>query len=318
MVDYLKFFMSMVVVAIHTHPFADFESSLTENLFQTVASMALPFFFIASGFFLFYNRPSSKVVQIQLCIKTIKKISRFYIYWTVIYFPLTIVGFLRDGLSLRTSVCVFLRNFFLVGENYYSWPLWYCLALIVAVLLIIFFMKIGFGTYRILFISFVFFVLGQVIDHFINFSELNDLLMIYTKIFVSTRNGFFIGFFAVSLGMLVAKINVNLSGRYLLLAFLFSALGAFFCYPLGIITALMLFMIAIKSPIRQFRIDNIKCREAGVIIFFMHMYIIFALESFDLHLHSIVFFSLSGLISLLMVYILFNYRATQAYKLLFC
>lgn len=318
LIDYLQLFMSMVVVAIHTHLFADLGCPLMDNLFRIISSMAVPFFFIASGFFLFYNRPQTKEAQIQLCFKAIRKITRLYICWTLIYFPLTVVGFLRDGLSLKASTGIFFRNFLLVGENYYSWPLWYCLALIVAIVLICFCIQIGLGIYRILFISFVFYVFGQIIDLLYLSPEWNDFLIIYKKYFVSTRNGLFNGFFAVSLGMFIAKTNMSLSIRYLLPASMFSAIGSYAGYPLGLLTAFILFLIALNAPRPQLKVDNIKCREASVIIFFLHMYIIYALVNLGIHSNSIETFILTILISFVMVYILFYFRTTKAYKLLFC
>lgn len=51
--DVMKFVMAIVVVAIHTRPEMSFSSPFVIRLFESVYSIAVPFFFMASGFLLF-------------------------------------------------------------------------------------------------------------------------------------------------------------------------------------------------------------------------------------------------------------------------
>lgn len=51
--DIMKLAMAIVVVAIHTRPELSFSSPVVVSLFEAVYSIAVPFFFMASGFLLF-------------------------------------------------------------------------------------------------------------------------------------------------------------------------------------------------------------------------------------------------------------------------
>ena len=119
-IDCLRFLMAAIVVSIHTTTWR--LCGLTE--------VAVPFFYVVSGFFLFLKMPGeSKGSRARFRDWTFKAL-KMYLIWTAIYLPFTILGFIRDGLTLRQCILVFLRNFFFVGENFLSWPLWYLLGLV--------------------------------------------------------------------------------------------------------------------------------------------------------------------------------------------
>ena len=50
-IDFVKFIMALVVVAIHTEPFHGSSENI-QVLFDTFSGLAVPFFFISSGFLL--------------------------------------------------------------------------------------------------------------------------------------------------------------------------------------------------------------------------------------------------------------------------
>lgn len=116
----MKLIMAYIVVAIHT----------TDWSLLGLTETAVPFFFLVSGFFLFKKLDGTKEDDLAVIRQWILKVLKLYLIWTAIYLPFTVIGFLRDGLSLQTAVAVFVRNLILVGENYLSWPLWYLLAMI--------------------------------------------------------------------------------------------------------------------------------------------------------------------------------------------
>lgn len=51
-VDLVKFIMAIFVVAIHTHPYTCIENANLSFFIQKLISLSVPFFFVASGFFL--------------------------------------------------------------------------------------------------------------------------------------------------------------------------------------------------------------------------------------------------------------------------
>lgn len=48
----MKFFMALCVVAIHTGPLYDFDSNIQNFGYNQVFALAVPYFFLAAGFFL--------------------------------------------------------------------------------------------------------------------------------------------------------------------------------------------------------------------------------------------------------------------------
>ncbi|MBR6053779.1 MAG: hypothetical protein IKP46_00400 [Bacteroidales bacterium] len=119
-IDCLRFFMAAVVVSVHT----------TDWSLCGLTDAAVPFFYVVSGFFLFLKMPGgAKDNRTRFRDWTLRAL-KMYLIWTAIYLPFTVLGFIRDGLTFRQCILVFFRNFFFVGENYLSWPLWYLLGLV--------------------------------------------------------------------------------------------------------------------------------------------------------------------------------------------
>ena len=206
--DIMKLVMAIVVVAIHTRPEMSFSSPFVIRLFESVYSIAVPFFFMASGFLLFrkislpLNKDGEQRIKYYL-----KRMCRLYLVWTIIYLPLSIYGFYQDGISPLKALAAFMRNVILVGENYMSWPLWYLLALIVAVSIIYMLLKLKVSKTWIVIISILMAFVGVGLDY-CHANELRSPIVdLYFKVFIKTRNGFFVGFLFVALGMLCACAN---------------------------------------------------------------------------------------------------------------
>lgn len=93
--------------------------------------MAVPFFFISSGYFL--NNKNSQ--------RQIKKIAKMYIVWSILYLPLDLYKWGKDGVAFWKWCLIYLRNFLLIGEHYNSWHLWYLLGLLWALFFVAFLRK---------------------------------------------------------------------------------------------------------------------------------------------------------------------------------
>ena len=59
-IDLLKFIMAVCVVAIHTQPLYSVQSIVVQRLFDTITSLAEPYFFSVSGFLLFSKMVSNE------------------------------------------------------------------------------------------------------------------------------------------------------------------------------------------------------------------------------------------------------------------
>jgi peptidoglycan/LPS O-acetylase OafA/YrhL len=102
--DVVKFLMALLVVEIHTNPLSVGGPGLMTDIIRGVDCLAVPFFFIASGFLRF-----RKVRLNELCSwdslssirvrGTIFRQLRMYLAWTVLYLPITVWADVAAGNS---------------------------------------------------------------------------------------------------------------------------------------------------------------------------------------------------------------------------
>lgn len=52
-IDLIKFIMAFAVVAIHTNPLVDCKNDIVQIVYNNIVNMAVPFFFLTTGFFTF-------------------------------------------------------------------------------------------------------------------------------------------------------------------------------------------------------------------------------------------------------------------------
>ena len=317
--DIMKFVMAIVVVAIHTRPELSFSSPVVVGLFEAVYTIAVPFFFMASGFLLFRKISLPLSEEGELRIKSyLKKICKLYLIWTVIYLPLTVYGFYQDGLPLLKSIAIFFRNILLVGENYMSWPLWYLLALIVAVGIIYALLKLKLSKNWIVAISVFMAIIGVGLDYCKENAILQPITDLYFSVFLKTRNGFFVGFFYVALGMFLSH-KENLSLSLLLVTALLGFVGIIMGVPLSsalVVCAIFVFSISFncKSVNVEFAV---KYRLMSSIVYFIHMLwmaffvIILGLDK------GVILFGLVLLTSILSGCWLLRYRDRYFFRLCF-
>ena len=210
-IDAAKLLMSICVVAIHTKPLIHCSNQVVLKSFETFFSLAVPFFFIASGFFLGqklkYANPTDGYHDLKPILQNLKKNISMYLLWTVIYLPLTIAGFRLWDDSPIEAIIKFIRNLFIVGENYNSWILWYLLSTIYALLYVYLMLKRGASVNSITILGFVIFVASLFITRLSVYEgELSGLLNLLQKVIsVTIKDGrIFKGLFFIPLGLLFA------------------------------------------------------------------------------------------------------------------
>ena len=173
-----------------------------------IANYAVPFFYACTGFFIAINS-MSKNDLIHSIKRKIQKTTVMYIWCTVLYFPLTLYGWTTNGKNVAYNIFDFIRNFLFVGENYYSWTLWYLNGLIFALLIVLW--GIQKVDIRQLFsISVFLYVIGLLLQTENTYQSafpqfINTTIGVYFKIFHTTRNGLFRSFAFVMVGMVIGK-----------------------------------------------------------------------------------------------------------------
>lgn len=209
LLDLLKFICAFLVIGIHTRPFLAV-SDVADKLFNyDISNYAVPFFYACTGYFLIVkqqNEHMHKKIRFR-----VKKVLKLYMVWSIIYLPLTFYGWLIEGNKEPAYLLRCLRNFIFVGENFYSWTLWYLNGLIFALILIDLLLK-KLSIKQIVKFGSVMYVLGIVLTMFYGHLDklptiLSSIVKLYFAIFVTTRNGLFQSLAFVSIGMLVAEIE---------------------------------------------------------------------------------------------------------------
>lgn len=226
-IDLIKFIASLFVVAIHCPPFAFNEvANLIFN--QIFARLAVPFFFITSGFFLFRKFGNDVVANKILLIQYIKRILILYIIWSIVYLPWIIEDrFINNNYSFIFNCFALIRNLFFIGIYGH---LWYLLAVATAAIIIYMFNKF-LSINKTIIIAFLFYIIGIFGDSYIsivhNFSFINNIYSLYFKFFESVRNGLFFGFIFMGMGMIIVKKEIFISKQYAIIGFILSLIGMF-------------------------------------------------------------------------------------------
>lgn len=116
-IDLLKFICSILVVIIHVPLFGSYENLNTLDFVLTtyVCRLAVPFFFISSGFLIFRKMAISNINYTAIK-RYIYKILYLYILWSIIYFPVLLNSYLSNGISFFKFVIVIIRNFMISGS----------------------------------------------------------------------------------------------------------------------------------------------------------------------------------------------------------
>jgi len=143
-IDLFKFIMALMVVAIHTQPFYAFEGSVPAQIFSSLSRYAVPFFFLASGYLVggkLEGRDSSERAVILR--RYALRLLRLYLLWSLIYAPMALYHYVRDGIPFVKSLLLYVRGLVLLGEHYNSWQLWYLLSLVYGVLLVLGFERLN-------------------------------------------------------------------------------------------------------------------------------------------------------------------------------
>lgn len=301
-IDLAKFFMAFCVIAIHTQPLVNCNNDFILSIYDSIVRLAVPFFFITSGFLLEKKCDGSN--DTAVIGKQMNKILRMYLIWTLIYTPLEIVHAFSSGTSLIKEILLYFRDMVFVGEHYNSWPLWYLLSTIYGLALIYYVKKKKLSAKGLLVISIVFMMISFGIDSFVSIDNLSGVLFVSQKLIKLTiGNGRILqGLFFISLGMLLSeKSNAFLST----LLFVFGFIGN--CLLDGFIGSIFLTISAVGlfGIIKNIKLSNTAIwkhlREYSTIIYLIHMYVwtiyyVFAYGRKTFGIDSFIFTSIVSLI----------------------
>lgn len=201
-IDLIKFICAILVCILHMPPFGkDTEGVLyyfNYGFTAFLCRLAVPFYFICSGFFLFYKLERSENKN-DVLKNYIFKILRLLGIWTVILF----VGW--DG------------------------HLWYLGATIVAIMMVYVLLKMNIKCRYLLLVVGGLYIIGLLGDSYYGLFKLIEKMPVihhvslgYNMLFDTTRNGVFMGSMFVAIGACFAKKKIDLNLSVSVIGFIIS------------------------------------------------------------------------------------------------
>lgn len=286
-IDYARIICAVLIVIMHMKPLDGLNESAEWFLDSVLTRVAVPFFFLTSGFF--FEKIADNKEKIR---KYILRLTGLYVVYSAIYFPYVIKAYIEAGHGVLYNIVSFTRTFLFIGTFQH---LWYFPALLLAVFLILFLEKERIPIRGVCVLAIFLYVIGTIGNAYIcPYIEAlapkeNIILWLYYKIFNTTRNGLFFGFPYVFAGFFIAKKKNKIKKRKYFLLFVFweiltvieaSSVRNFF----GCSSSDMLFLLA-PATICMFlgilfvdvggveRRQNkaLHCRKLSVLLFGLHL-----------------------------------------------
>lgn len=321
-IDFFKFICSFLVVSIHTMPFGAVNAEFNFWFTQVFCRIAVPFFFMASGYFAALKIKSGKQVFLY-----IKRLVLLYLLYSCLYFPEEIYKYTTSGSPPLKDL---IQQLLCTGINV---VLWYFIALIISILLLYFFInKLKLRGRVVLPLAGVLYVIGCMGQAYYSLVSgipvIGNIIEIFYKIYGTMENAFLFGFFFVALGYYIRVY----AGKIKIRCYTIAIIGAFIIVSLeGILTktyslkeehamlitmpVLMLFVfltVASVSISCKYIKVALLLRKMSVLIYGLHMLVDFYLLFFfnsvlsiplwqEPLLHYLVLIMITSLIAFLLV-----------------
>lgn len=333
-INLFKVFCAYLVVAIHVHPFQEISSNLKFLFTDIIPRIAVPFFFIISGFFYFDSLLNFK----KNTLKYLKKLFFTYSIWSFIYISLSVVYKLKKGnIDLKLLVKDIFISFFITGSWYHFW---FFPALIICI--IIAYISYKFKLLKNIFIfSLILYLVGLLGTSYYELGKQIPILnsFIISKYFLVLRRIFFMGFPFFMIGYLLNiqknffsifntktfyKIFVLNIFLFLIEIFLVKYLNiqdniiiTLFLYPLCLLICIFLF----KHPTNNFSKFEKLFKYISNLTYYIHPLVIIFLDLFftkilKINLSETPMFFLVCITTTLAAYIINKYKNQFIIKLI--
>lgn len=200
MVDVLRLVFAILVMMVHTMAFQSVNENLRIATSMGICRLAVPFFFIVSGYFL-YNRINSPKEPKS----TLKRLLILYVSWVFIE-TVTLIPVVLSNLNMPLIKVI--ERFLFIGI---TGSLWYISSLIITIFIIAPLLKRD-KVVPLLIIGFILYLFGTSGDTYNGFYEntiLNPLIKGYTGIFVLPQIGITESVLFVTLGAAINKYKLN-------------------------------------------------------------------------------------------------------------
>ena len=271
-IDVLKFICSILVFLIHIPMVSDLRFLPYQLFVRCITRVAVPFYFTSAGFFL-YNKIDLNNLDSRRVKSYCFKILRLLGTWTV----LLIVG----------------------GQL----QLWYMGSLVTAVLLVYYLVHRSCSFKVMVALSLFLYGIGLLGDAYYGIIEVfksNNTIYwvdyIYTELFTNTRNGVFMGFTFVLIGVFFSLKKVKIKMWIAVIAFCASmclvVAEAYVLYSFKIaekynmyifLLPAIFFLFYISANIRlKPRMIYKRLRIVGMLVFYMHLLVYYLINTFGI------------------------------------
>lgn len=214
-IDFLKFFFCLCIIAIHSDAFAGVGPTANFYITQSIFRLAVPFFFVASGFFL-GKKISRRPNDIDVCYKRyIKRMFVPLLFFSAINIVLESVkmsGYMNGPMIFKEIM---------KHVVFYPWgALWFVQACIVGIIFLYPFVARKKIRYAIA-LGFFLYVWALLCNNYFFIAKdtvLEPYVRVFMNVFISARNGIFVGFVYLAIGFgLGANPKINTSPQKTLL-----------------------------------------------------------------------------------------------------
>ncbi len=210
--DLAKFILSILVAMRHIIQIFFTEGSRGPLLIGSwLSNLAVPTFFIVSGFFLF-QKIDVNVNSTHKIFKYCKRILMMYFIWSVIYLPIDFYNWYHSQTGIYEGVTTYIHSFFFSSSIV---QLWYLPALAFAAWFVWFLYTRKMPIWSILILGFILFTIGCVCDNWY-YNEmlphrLYEILIGHNKYFLTMRNGLYYGTLFLAIGLWFAKVKFRIN-----------------------------------------------------------------------------------------------------------
>lgn len=193
-IDWFRIAAALLIVAIHTSPLDSISLDADFFLTRVLARVAVPFFFMVTGFFVLSNRKRSR--------KFLKKTAVLYIGVTILYLPIQIYA---GNFAKEPFLFTLVKDLLFNGTFYH---LWYLPAALLGVLIFGSLVR-KFGAEGMLPAAFLLYAVGLLGDSYFGFGQsIPFFQVLYKGIFYFsdyTRNGLFFAPVFLVMGAILAS-----------------------------------------------------------------------------------------------------------------
>lgn len=198
--DLAKFIAAILIIVLHTAPLSSYSEVLSYGLRGIVTVIAVPFFFITSGFLFFTKYNSLSQEEKPNYFKSyIKRLVIMYLLWSAVYFVFVAISWVQNGVTVM-DVLQYMKRFFFEGS--YS-TIWFLPALITAVA-VVYLLRKRFSYMQIFCMAIPFYLIACLGSSYYGLSEklpiVSSFFNLYYAFFDTVKNGLLFGFVYVALG----------------------------------------------------------------------------------------------------------------------